>query len=116
MNSISQGTLIYIDFEPSKGSEIKKRRPAIVISRDEYNLASNLVIVCPITSTDKDRPYFVPINNKNLKPNSKVNTKQVYSLDYTERAGRNIQIIGKITNKELMNIAQHFLMNFNFNF
>ncbi|MFP4876735.1 type II toxin-antitoxin system PemK/MazF family toxin [Mammaliicoccus sciuri] len=74
------------------------------------------MIVCPITSTDKNRPYFVPINNKNLKPNSKVNTKQVYSLDYTETAPRNIQIIGKITNKELMNIAQHFLMNFNFNF
>lgn len=116
MNSIAQGTLVYIDFEPSKGSEIKKRRPAVVISRDEYNLASNLVIVCPITSTDKERPYFVPINNENLKANSKVNTKQVYSLDYTERGGRNIQIIGRITNKELMNISQHFLLNFNFNF
>ncbi|WP_256999371.1 hypothetical protein [Mammaliicoccus sciuri] len=53
------------------------------------------------------------MNNRNLKSNSKVNTKQVYSLDYTERG---IQIIRKITNKELMNIAQHFLKNFNFNF
>lgn len=116
MTNIKQGTLVYIDFEPSKGSEIKKRRPAVVISRDEYNLASNLIIVCPITSTDKQRPYFVPINNENLTPNSKVNAKQVYSLDYTERGGRNVEIIGNITNKELINIAQHFLLNFNFNF
>ncbi|PCM40012.1 hypothetical protein CPU09_14095 [Mammaliicoccus sciuri] len=72
-----------------------------------------LVIVCSITAIDKDRLYFVTINNRNLKSNSKVNTKQVYSLDYTERG---IQIIRKITNKELMNIAQHFLKNFNFNF
>lgn len=107
---------MYIDFEPSKGSEIKKRRPAVVISRDEYNLASNLIIVCPITSTDKDRPYFVPIYNEKLSKNSKVNTKQVYSLDYTEQGGRKIQVIGKVPKKELMNIAQHFLLNFNFDF
>ncbi|MDN6641214.1 MAG: type II toxin-antitoxin system PemK/MazF family toxin [Tetragenococcus sp.] len=116
MTNIKQGTLIYIDFEPSKGSEIKKRRPAVVISRDEYNLASNLVIVCPVTSTEKERPYFVSIHSEKLSENSKVNTKQVYSLDYTERGGRKIQIIGKITQKELTNVAQHFLLNFNFNF
>ena len=116
MSSIAQGSLVYIDFEPSKGSEIQKRRPAVVISRDEYSKVSNLIIVCPITSSDKERPYFVPINNERLKVNSKVNTKQVYSLDYSKRGGRNVQIIGQITNKEMMNIAQHFLMNFNFNF
>jgi len=116
MSNIEQGALISIDFEPSKGSEIKKRRPAVVISRDEYNLASNLIIVCPITSTDKERPYFVSIQNKKLSENSKVNTKQVYSLDYTKQGGRKIQVLGKITQKELMNVAQHFLLNFNFNF
>ena len=116
MNNIKQGQLIYIDFEPSKGNEIKKRRPAIVISRDEYNLSSNLIIVCPITSTNKERPYFVSIRNKNLSPNSKVNTKQVYSLDCTEEGSRDIEIIGSVTNRELMIVAQHFMLNFNFNF
>ncbi len=99
MTNIAQGTLVYIDFEPSKGSKIKKRRPAVVISRSEYKLASNLVIVCPITSSEKERPYFVPICNEKLSENSKVNTKQVYSLDYTECGGRKIQTIGGITKK-----------------
>jgi len=116
MSSIAQGSLVLIDFEPSKGNEIQKRRPAVVISRDEYSYASNLIIVCPITSSDKERPYLVSINNESLKVKSKVNTKQVYSLDYSKHAGRNVQIIGKITNKEMINIAQHFLMNFNFSF
>lgn len=114
MNSIKQGTIIYIDFEPSKGSEIKKRRPAVVISRDEYSLSSNLIIVCPITSTDKERPYFVKIDNKALKDGSKVNSKQVYTLDFTKRGGRNVEILGSVTRKEFTNIAQHILMNFNF--
>ncbi|OTP10454.1 hypothetical protein A5844_002154 [Enterococcus sp. 10A9_DIV0425] len=86
-NSIEQGSIIYIDFEPSRGSEIKKLRPAIVISRDEYSYSSNLIIVCPLTSTDKERPYFVEIKNEKLKPGSKVNTKQVYTLDYSESGG-----------------------------
>ncbi|MEO1769690.1 type II toxin-antitoxin system PemK/MazF family toxin [Candidatus Enterococcus ferrettii] len=111
---INQGAIVYLDFEPSKGSEIKKRRPAVIISRTEYNQASNLVIVCPITSSVKDRPYFVEINNDCLKDGSKVNTKQVYSLDYTPHGGRDIKIIGQVTNKELIDIAQHFMLNFNF--
>lgn len=116
MNNIKQGSLVYIDFEPSKGSEIQKRRPAIVMSRDEYNLSSNLIIVCPITSTTKERPYFVSIDHEELNSNSKVNTKQVYSLDYTQQGDRNIEIIGNVINREFMNIAQHFMLNFNFNF
>lgn len=114
MNSIKQGTIIYIDFDPSKGSEIKKRRPAVVISRDEYSLSSNLIIVCPITSTDKKRPYFVEIDNDALKKESMVNAKQVYTLDFTERGGRNIEILGEVSTREFINIAQHVQMNFNF--
>ena len=106
MNSIKQGTIIYIDFEPSKGSEIKKRRPAVVISRDEYSLSSNLIIVCPITSTDKKRPYFVEIDNDALKKGSMVNAKQVYTLDF--------EILGEVSTREFINIAQHVQMNFNF--
>jgi mRNA interferase MazF len=49
-----------------------------------------------------------------LKPGSKVNTKQVYTLDYSERGGRKIEILGKLSKKELINVAQHFMMNFNF--
>ncbi|MGM0112786.1 type II toxin-antitoxin system PemK/MazF family toxin [Enterococcus sp. DIV0187] len=114
MNSIKQGTIIYIDFEPSKGSEIQKRRPAIVVSRDEYSLSSNLIIVCPITSTKKSRPYFVEIQNEVLRNGSKVNAKQLYTLDYTLRGGRNVEILGEVPKKEFINIAQHILMNFNF--
>lgn len=113
---IRQGDIVTINFDPSKGSEIQKRRPAIVMSRDEYNLSSSLIIVCPITSTDKLRPYFIPINSKVLQKDSKVNTKQVYSLDYTDKGNRNVKVIGKVEMKEFLNVAQHFMLNFNFPF
>ncbi|WP_086315716.1 type II toxin-antitoxin system PemK/MazF family toxin [Enterococcus sp. 7F3_DIV0205] len=113
---IKQRDIVTIDFEPAKGSEIKKRRPALVMSRDEYNLSSNLITVCPITSTKSNHPYFVSITSEAFEKESTVNTKQVYSLDFTEKGGRNVQVIGHLKAKDFLNVAQHFLLNFNFPF
>src|SRR5699024_11087069 len=98
-------------FDPSKGYEVKKRRPALVLSRNEYNRSTNMVIVCPITTTDKERPFLVPIKSKKLPVTSsnKVNTNQVYSLDYTERAKRNIQFVENIEEEQFYQIAQKFM-------
>jgi|SRR5690625_5037811 len=111
-----QRDIVFINFDPSKGYEIRKRRPALVLSRDEYNLSTNMVIVCPITSTEKERPFLVPITSKNLssKLSSKVNTNQVYSLDYTERANRNIQFVENMEEEQFYQIVQKFLYNFAF--
>lgn len=114
--SPKQRDIIFIDFDAAKGYEIKKRRPGLVLSRNEYNRSSNMVIVCPITSTKKDRPFLIPIDSKNspLKSFSKVNTNQVYSLDYTERANRDIRFIENMEEEQFYRIAQKFMYNFSF--
>lgn len=113
-----QRDIIIIDFAPSKGYEINKRRPALVMSSDNYNRATNLVIVCPITTTEKDRPFFVPISSSKLHANgtvvSKVNTNQVFSLDYTEKAKRNIQFVDRLEEESFYPIVQMFMHNFSF--
>ncbi|MFG5379495.1 type II toxin-antitoxin system PemK/MazF family toxin, partial [Enterococcus faecalis] len=38
-----QRDIVIIDFAPSKGYEIRKRRPALVMSKDKYNTSTNLV-------------------------------------------------------------------------
>ncbi|WP_369904133.1 type II toxin-antitoxin system PemK/MazF family toxin [Enterococcus faecium] len=48
-----QGDIITINFNPSTGRVIQKRRPALVVSTNNYNLVTGLVAVCPITSTKK---------------------------------------------------------------
>lgn len=111
-----QRDIVYIDFDPSKGYEVKKRRPALIMSRNEYNQATNMVIVCPITTTPKERPFLVPIHSEKLpeKSKSKVNTNQVYSLDYTERANRKIQFVENMEEEQFYQIAQKFMHNFAF--
>lgn len=113
----NQRDIVFIDFDPSKGYEIKKRRPALVLSRTAYNISTNMVIVCPITSTDKERPFLVPIISKELSiSSSKVNTNQVYSLDYSNRAHRNIKFIERMEEEQFYQIVQKFMYNFNFKF
>ncbi|EMC26773.1 transcriptional regulator [Streptococcus mutans ST1] len=41
--------LVWLDFDPSAGREIQKRRPALVISSQAYARQTGFVAVCPIT-------------------------------------------------------------------
>ncbi len=38
------------DLNPTRGSEINKIRPVVIVSRDEMNQALETVVVCPLTT------------------------------------------------------------------
>ena len=42
--------IIWLDFEPTKGKEIGKLRPALVLSSKQYNQKTGLLICCPISA------------------------------------------------------------------
>jgi mRNA interferase MazF len=44
-----RGSVWWVDFEPSTGSEIKKVRPAIIVSNDYANDRLDRVVVVPVT-------------------------------------------------------------------
>jgi len=46
----SQGDVVLVNFNPAKGEEIAKVRPAILISRDDQNIELDVVIVVPLSS------------------------------------------------------------------
>ena len=45
--------IVWVNFDPSSGNEIKKRRPGLVVSRYEFNRSTLFAVICPITSTIK---------------------------------------------------------------
>ena len=53
MNKYKQGDIYFFDLNPSLGSEMKKVRPCVIISNNQYNRIFNTVIVMPISSSDK---------------------------------------------------------------
>jgi len=47
---VRRGEVYWVNLEPTVGTEIKKTRPALVVSPDDMNAALPRVIVAPITS------------------------------------------------------------------
>ncbi len=55
-----------MSFDPSMGHEQAGRRPAVVLSWEEFNQETGFCIVCPVTSKVKGYPFEVvcTIDNK----------------------------------------------------
>jgi mRNA interferase MazF len=58
-NKIERFEVYLISLDPTKGSEIKKTRPCLVISPNEMNRHIRTVIIAPMTSTIKNYPSRV---------------------------------------------------------
>ncbi len=82
-----QGDIITITFDPRSGHEQKGRRPAFVVSKDLFNRSTGLVIVCPITSTERGFPFHVPIP-KDSKLTGFIMVEQVKSVDFRSRRAK----------------------------
>jgi mRNA interferase MazF len=54
-----------IALDPSKGSEIKKTRPCLVISPDEMNEPLQTVLVAPMMTTQRSYPTRVNLTFRN---------------------------------------------------
>jgi mRNA-degrading endonuclease toxin of MazEF toxin-antitoxin module len=79
-----QADIIWLDFEPSSGREITKRRLAFVISKKAFNAHVELVIVAPITSTIRGNKLEV-ILPEGMKTQGCVLVYQLRAVDFKQR-------------------------------
>jgi mRNA interferase MazF len=59
MIDYSQYQIVIVNLDPTVGSEIKKKRPCVIVSPNEMNKHLATVVVCPITSQSKNYPTRV---------------------------------------------------------
>jgi len=75
--------IVWLDFEPTKGKEIGKYRPALVLSGKAYNKATGLLICCPISTSIRGVATEVPVSN--LGKPSVVAANLVMTVDWVQR-------------------------------
>ena len=92
-----RGEVRFVDFEPIRGAEANKTRPAVIVSNDGANatadrLGRGVVTVVPLTS-NTERVYafqvLLPAEDTGLPRDSKVQAEQVRSIA-VERIGRRV--------------------------
>jgi mRNA interferase MazF len=104
-----QGDLVWANFDPSRGKEIKKRRPALVISNNDYQIATGLAIVLPITTSIKTWSSRYTLTDYAIE--GQINTNQSYSFDFKNRQ---FEFIEQIKPIDFYQVAQMYLQNFTF--
>ena len=82
--------VVWLDFEPTKGKEIGKYRPALVLSSRDYNRRTGLLICCPISTSVRGGPTEVPIGN--LDQPSVIAANLVQTLAWQERKAKKIAV------------------------
>jgi mRNA interferase MazF len=91
--NIYRGDLVIVNFEPIKGSEQGKIRPAVVLQNDVGNKFSKLTIVVPLTGKiyDKNLPFHVQVvaEDSGLKKDSTVLLNHIRTIDKS-RIGKKI--------------------------
>lgn len=80
-----KGDIVSLDFDPSAGKEIMKRRPAYVISQKLFNEHTGFAIVAPITSTIRHMQLEVVLPEQ-LTTKGAILVHQMKSLDFENRA------------------------------
>ena len=62
---VSRFDIFLISLDPTKGSEIKKTRPCLIVSPDEMNRNIRTVMIAPMTTSIKNYPTRVNLTFQN---------------------------------------------------
>jgi mRNA interferase MazF len=92
-----RGDFVWLDFTPQAGTEQAGRRPALILSPRDFNIATGLAAVCPLTNTVTGSRFEVPVP-RGTKMTGVILSYQFRTVDWI---ARNAQFHSK-ANEDLM--------------
>lgn len=88
---MKRGDIYLVDLDPTAGREQPGSRPVLVVSPTEFNEATNLPVVCPITNGgDFARRIGFAVEITGIRTTGVVRCDQPRMLDLSARHGRRV--------------------------
>jgi mRNA interferase MazF len=84
-----QGDLAWINFDPQVGREQAKNRPALILTASDFNATTGLLVVCPVTRTE--RPWRTRVRLVGTTTIGFIMIEQMKSLDWLVRGAAFIE-------------------------
>jgi mRNA interferase MazF len=78
---VERFSVVLVDLDPTRGSELKKQRPCVVVSPTDINARLRTVVIAPVTSTIKKYPTRIPIALDNVR--GSIALDQIRTIDKT---------------------------------
>lgn len=108
VNVFEQGDIVYMDFNPQAGHEQMGRRPAVVISNNTFNRFSKMLMVCPITNTNKKHPFHIELDDR-TKTTGVILCDQAKMLDLSARNAAFSEKLPDDLVEEMVDMIQSFI-------
>jgi mRNA interferase MazF len=77
---VRRGDIWWVSLDPTRGSEIRKTRPAVVITVNALNRARRTVVVVPLSTGPEPRPPII-VPTPSAGPNSVAICDQLRAVD-----------------------------------
>ena len=100
VQAVRRGEVYWVNLDPTVGTEIRKTRPALVISPDDMNAALPRVIVAPITS--KGQPLGCRPEVRFKGRPARILLDQIRCVDKARLAGKMGEIDTALWNRTLL--------------
>ncbi len=96
---VRRGEVWWVDLDPTRGSEIRKTRPAVVLTANALNRARRTVVIVPLSTGPSPRPPIV-VATPSAGADSVAVCDQVRAVD----KGRLTRCTGQLTVADLREV------------
>jgi mRNA interferase MazF len=100
---VRRGDVFLVALDPSRGAEIQKTRPCVVVSPDDLNAHLRTVMVAPLTTGGQPFPFRVPCRFENTSGHVVID--QLRTVDH-ERLVRHLGRLSPATFSRILTVIQ----------
>ena len=100
VTSVRRYDIHVVDLDPTRGSEIRKTRPCVVVSPDEMNRHVRTAIIAPMTSARRDCPTRVDVTFRRRQ--GQVALDRIRTVD----SSRLVRHLGRVPERQARLIAE----------